>query len=198
MISKYIINTPLWISIDNEKKNKKAWLLSIMKKEILSGNENLEIVSTIVVKRYDIKLDLLHFPLMHSHILFRHHVKEIIWPHFLVTFWISIITATFVHLFVAIKMTSAINQKIVWFDSLCHNFSVMLGWVFLSWTRTKQGFMCLAQGHKGVPQAMLEPATIRSRVKPSTTGQLCSIKLLIKIKISQLKSISFLISMNTV
>ena len=31
-----------------------------------------------------------------------------------------------------------------------NNLSVMSGWVFLGWTSTKQGSMCLAQGHNTV------------------------------------------------
>ena len=36
----------------------------------------------------------------------------------------------------------------VWFDSLrpINNLSVKQGWVFLGWTSTKLGLMCLAQG----------------------------------------------------
>ena len=36
----------------------------------------------------------------------------------------------------------------VWFDALrpINNLSVKLGWVFLGWTSTKLGEMCLAQG----------------------------------------------------
>ena len=48
-------------------------------------------------------------------------------------------------------------------------FSVMLGRVFLGWTRTKQKIKCLAQGHNAVPLVRLEPATPQSRVKHSTT-----------------------------
>ena len=55
-----------------------------------------------------------------------------------------------------------------------NNFSVMSGWVFLGWTSTKQGLMCLAQGHKAVPSVRLEPATPRSWVKHSTTEPLRS------------------------
>ena len=38
---------------------------------------------------------------------------------------------------------------------LVNIFSLMLDWVFLGWTSTKQGLMCLAQGHNVVG---LEPA----------------------------------------
>ena len=36
----------------------------------------------------------------------------------------------------------------IWFDSLrpINNLSVKQGWVFLGWTSTKLGYMCLAQG----------------------------------------------------
>ena len=39
-----------------------------------------------------------------------------------------------------------------------------------SWTSTKQGFMCFAQGHHAVTPAGLKPATPRSRVKHSITA----------------------------
>ena len=48
-------------------------------------------------------------------------------------------------------------------------FSVMLGWVFPSWTSTKQRIKCLAQGNNSVPPVRLKPATPRSRVKHYTT-----------------------------
>ena len=38
-----------------------------------------------------------------------------------------------------------------------NNFSVMLGWVFLGWTSTKQGLMCLAQGHNTLTPVRLNP-----------------------------------------
>ena len=50
-----------------------------------------------------------------------------------------------------------------------NNFSVMSGQIFLGWTGTKQGLMCLAQGHNPVMTVRLELATPRSRVKHSTT-----------------------------
>ena len=34
------------------------------------------------------------------------------------------------------------------------------GWVFLGWTSTKLGFMCLAQGHKAVMSVRLEPGPL--------------------------------------
>ena len=55
-----------------------------------------------------------------------------------------------------------------------NNFSVMLGRVFLGWSSTRQGLMCLAQGHNAVPR--LELASPRSRVKHSTTEPLRSQK----------------------
>ena len=48
-----------------------------------------------------------------------------------------------------------------------NNFSVMSGRVFLCRTSTKQGLMCLAQGHNAVT-----PVMPRSRVKHSTTEPL--------------------------
>ena len=50
-----------------------------------------------------------------------------------------------------------------------NNFSVMSGWVFLGLTSTKQRIKCLAQGHSALPRVMLEPASLRSKVKHSTT-----------------------------
>ena len=65
----------------------------------------------------------------------------------------------------------------VWFDSLrpINNLSVMKGRVFLGWTSTKLGLMCLAQGHNTVMPVRLEPAAPRSRVKHSTTEPLPSL-----------------------
>ena len=48
-----------------------------------------------------------------------------------------------------------------------HNFSVILVRIFLSSTNTKQGSMCLAQGHKAVTPVRLETATPQSQVKHS-------------------------------
>ena len=50
-----------------------------------------------------------------------------------------------------------------------NNFSVMSGGVFLGWTSTKQGLMCLAQGYNAVPPVRLKPTMPRSRVKHNTT-----------------------------
>ena len=46
------------------------------------------------------------------------------------------------------------------------NFSVMSGRVFLGWTSTKQGFMCLAHGHNAVTPVRLKPAATRSSSLP--------------------------------
>ena len=43
-----------------------------------------------------------------------------------------------------------------------NNLSVMSGQVFMGLTSTKQGLMCLAQGHNTVMLVMLEPAALRS------------------------------------
>ena len=59
-------------------------------------------------------------------------------------------------------------------DVPVNNFSVMLGQVFLEWTSTKQGLMCLAQGHNAVTPVRLEPTALRSWVKRPTTEPLCS------------------------
>ena len=54
-----------------------------------------------------------------------------------------------------------------WFNSLrpINNLSVMEGRVFLGWTSSKLGLMCLTQGHNAVTPVRLEPAAPRSRVK---------------------------------
>ena len=72
----------------------------------------------------------------------------------------------------------------VWFDSLrpINNLSVKKGWVFLGWTSTKLGLMCLAQGHSVMMPVRLEPAAPRSRVKHSTTELLHSHAVLIWIQ----------------
>ena len=62
------------------------------------------------------------------------------------------------------------------FDSLrlINNLSVIKGQVFLGWTSTKPGLMCLTKGHNAVTLVRLEPAAPRSRVKHSTTEPLLS------------------------
>ena len=49
----------------------------------------------------------------------------------------------------------------VWFDSLrpINNLSVTYGWIFLGWTSTELGLMCLAQWHKAVTPVRLKPVT---------------------------------------
>ena len=57
--------------------------------------------------------------------------------------------------------------------------------VFLCRTRTKQGFICLAQGHSAVAPVIFEPAIPRSRDKHSTTAlptRLCKQKTTILIR----------------
>ena len=49
------------------------------------------------------------------------------------------------------------------------------GRVFLGWTSSKLGLMCLAQGHYAVMPVRLEPATPRSPVKHFTTEPLRSL-----------------------
>ena len=51
-----------------------------------------------------------------------------------------------------------------------NSFSVTLGWVFLSWTSTKQGLMCYAQGYNTMPPVGLKSATPRSRVNHWATA----------------------------
>ena len=65
----------------------------------------------------------------------------------------------------------------VWFDSLLpiNNLSVIKGRVFLGWTSTKLGLICLAQGHNAVRPVRLEPAAPSSWVKHSTTEPLCAL-----------------------
>ena len=50
----------------------------------------------------------------------------------------------------------------------------MSGQVFLGWTITKPGLMCLAQGHNAMTQVRLEPVALPSRVEHSTTEPLPS------------------------
>ena len=66
----------------------------------------------------------------------------------------------------------------VWFDCLrpINNLSVIKGWVFLGWTSTKLGLMCLAQGYNMVMPVRLEPEAPRSPIKYSTTEPLHSLK----------------------
>ena len=52
-------------------------------------------------------------------------------------------------------------------------FSFMSGRVFLGWTRIKQRIKCLTQGHYTAPPVRLEPATLRSWIKHSTTEPPC-------------------------
>ena len=56
-----------------------------------------------------------------------------------------------------------------------YNLSVMSGWVFLGWTCTKQGSMCLAQRHNTLTPVRLKPVASRSPVKHSITEPLCSL-----------------------
>ena len=58
-----------------------------------------------------------------------------------------------------------------------NNHSVTSGQVFLGWTRTKLGLMCLAQRHNAVALVRLESAALRSPslVKHSSTEPLCSL-----------------------
>ena len=51
----------------------------------------------------------------------------------------------------------------------------MLGRVFLGLTSTNLGLMCLAQGHNTATSVRLKSATLRSRIKHSTTKPLCSL-----------------------
>ena len=48
-----------------------------------------------------------------------------------------------------------------------NSFSVVSGWVFLGWTSTKLGLMCLAQGHNAVIPVRLQPAALWFGVKHS-------------------------------
>ena len=65
---------------------------------------------------------------------------------------------------------------LIWFStSQSTIFSVMSGRVFLGWTSTKQGLMCLAQGHNTLTPVRLEPAILQSPVKHSTTKPLGSL-----------------------
>ena len=69
------------------------------------------------------------------------------------------------------------ESRIFLFDSLSpiNNLSVIKERVFLGWTSTKLGLMCLAQGHNTVTLVRLEPAAPPSRVKHSNTEPLRSL-----------------------
>ena len=56
-----------------------------------------------------------------------------------------------------------------------NNFSVMSGCVFLDLTSSKQGLMCLAQGHNAVMPVRLQPATSLFPDKHSITEPLRSL-----------------------
>ena len=55
-----------------------------------------------------------------------------------------------------------------------NDLSVTSGQVFLGQTNTKQGLMCLAQGHNAATLVRFEPLALWSRVKHSTTEPLHS------------------------
>ena len=65
----------------------------------------------------------------------------------------------------------------IWLESLhpINNLSVIQGRVFLGWTSSKLGLMCLAHGHNAVTLVRLQPAAPRSPVKHSTTEPLLSL-----------------------
>ena len=88
---------------------------------------------------------------------------------------------------------------IIWCDSLrpINNLSVIKGWVFLGWTSTKLGLMCLAQGHNAVTPVRLEPAALRSRVKHSTTEPLCSPRWIMLTKLTGCRTSTFLYIKNS-
>ena len=51
----------------------------------------------------------------------------------------------------------------------------MSGRVFLGWTKTRQGLLCLAQENNAMTLVRFEPQALWSRVKPSTTEPLRSL-----------------------
>ena len=55
-----------------------------------------------------------------------------------------------------------------------NNLSVKSGPVFLCWTSTKLGLMCLVQRHNTVTPVRLKPTALQSQVKHSTTEPLRS------------------------
>ena len=65
------------------------------------------------------------------------------------------------------KLASSLYALFVWFDSLhpSQQSFIYVGQVFLGWTSTKQGLMCLAQGHNKVTPVRLKPAA------PSVSSQ---------------------------
>ena len=70
----------------------------------------------------------------------------------------------------------SVSALFVCFDSLrpINNLSVKQGRVFLGWTSTKLGEMCLAQGPQGSDACEARTWGPRSRVKHSTTKPLRS------------------------
>ena len=76
-----------------------------------------------------------------------------------------------------VKWDKTFHYSSFWFDTLrpINNLSVIKRRVFLGWTSTKLGIMCLAQGHNAVTPVRLKPVAPRSRVKHSTTEPLRSL-----------------------
>ena len=107
-----------------------------------------------------------YFILMFNYIIAWNQLSSLV-------FVLSIYTVTDVHynykqqrtLFILFNFLRPIN-----------NLSVIKGRVFLGWTSTKLGLMCLAQGHNAGTPVRLEPAALRSRVTHSTTEPLYSLE----------------------
>ena len=74
------------------------------------------------------------------------------------------------------KLGLFFGTSFVWFDSLrpINNLSVIKGRVFLGWTSSKLGLLCLA--HTAETPVRLKPAAPQSPVKHSTTEPLCSLR----------------------
>ena len=72
-----------------------------------------------------------------------------------------------VDIVITIKVRANIGNyetSFVLFDLIIYipfnNFSVKSGWVFLGWTSTSQGLMCVAQGHNTMTLVRLNPTTL--------------------------------------
>ena len=70
-------------------------------------------------------------------------------------------------------LAKVLNLCLIWF----HNFSVMSGRVFLCWTSTKQGTICLAQGHNTVTPERLKSAALDVESCTISTEPLCCLEM---------------------
>ena len=91
---------------------------------------------------------------------------------------LSALLTVILHAFVSAELLSSTQNGLIFFIWFLTSQSRIFQfcWVFLGWTSTKLGLMCLAQGRNtAVMLVRLEPTALRSRVKHSTTEPLCSL-----------------------